>query len=273
MIEGSLIVQALVVAVCGQFPELDELKNVVRNADRLFPTRYASPVELRRIFPQDSSRSKWKDTAKRLASREARTLKDSYIELIRQNEMVKKSADMELKISALYYDNHDPADIEGWLKSIYKEFKPQNYIDEGRKDCPDLEDIKFVIQFAPRIFPTNPNDITGVLIRKNMLALQRKLTADREKCIKSIISSITALYSDREPHQVESLGRKVGLLFERDRFATEKELENLKKVNADAQLLFPAEFTAADPAAIKRLFQQRAAAAAAQLAGSSRALM
>jgi len=228
-------------------------------------------VELRRIFSKEVSKSQWRETAKRLSGKEAIKLKDSYIKLIRENEMVKKSADMELKISAIYYDNHDPADIEGWLKSIYKEFKPQNYIDEGRKDCPDLEDIKFVIQFAMRIFPENPNDITGKLIRKNMLNLQKKLTADREKCVKSIINSIKALYSDREPHQVEELGRKVGKLFERDRFATEKELEDLKKVNADSQLLFPAEFSAADPVAIKRLFRQRVAAAAAQLAASSRA--
>jgi len=270
MLEGTLMVKALVKAVCAQFPELGELKNVVRNADRLFPTRYTSPVELRRIFCQSVAKSSWRKTAEKLAIREAIKLKESYIKLTRENEMVKKSADMELKISAIYYDNHDPADIEGWLKSIYKEFKPQNYLDEGRTDCPDLEDISFVIQFATRIFPENPDDITGKLIRQNMLDLQKKLTAEREKCVKSIINSITALYSDREPHQVEGLGRKVGKLFERDRFATEKELEDLKKVNADAQLLFPAEFSAADPVAIKRLFRQRAAAAAAQMAGSSR---
>jgi len=140
MIEGGLMVKELVKAVCARFPDLDELKNVVRNADRLFPTRYTSPVALRQIFV--GVRKHWSEIARKISVKEAKKLQESYIKLKRENDMVKKSADMELKISAIYYDNHDPADIEGWLKSIYKEYKPQNYLDEGRKDCPDLEDIK-----------------------------------------------------------------------------------------------------------------------------------
>ena len=49
------------------------------------------------------------------------------------------------------------------------------------------------------------------------------------------------------------------------RFATEKELEDLKKISADASLLFPAEFDSGDPKAIKKLFRQRELAAQAQL--------
>ncbi|GMH48967.1 hypothetical protein TrVE_jg8771 [Triparma verrucosa] len=272
MVEGGIIVNALVKAVCAQFPEMDELKNCARNADRLFPDRYASPVELRKLFHQNPSdgpamkRKKWRVIAERISEKEAVKLKVSYVKLRRENEMVKLSADMELKISAIYYDNHDPTDIEGWLKSIYSCFTPQNYVDEGRKDCPDLEDIKFIIQHATRIFPTVPTDITGPLIRKSMLDLQQKLTEDREKCVKGIISSISAIYSDREPPQVVKLTRDVARLFERDRFATEKELEDLKKISADASLLFPAEFDSADPKSIKKQFRQRELAAQAQLA-------
>ena len=167
--------------------------------------------------------------------------------------------------SAIYYDNHDPTEIEGWLRSIYSCFTPENYVKEGRNDCPDLEDIKFIIQHAPRIFPKESTDITGPLIRKSMLNLQRKLTEDREKCVKGIISSIAAIYSDREPPQVAKLARDVARLFERDRFATEKELEDLKKISADASLLFPAEFDSADPKAIKKLFKQREIAANASI--------
>ncbi len=271
MVEGGIIVKALVKAVCAQFPELDELKNCARNADRLFPERYSSPVELRKIFTSDPGdgpamrRSKWNEIAERVAEREAKKLKISYVKLRRENEMVKLSADMELKIAAIYYDRFDPTDMEGWLKSIYSHYTPQNYSEEGRTDCPDLEDIRFLIQFATRVFPPDPKDITGSLIRKNMLDLQKKLTEDREKCVKGIISSISVIYSDREPSQVVSLARSVGKLFERDRFATDKELEDLKKVSADAALLFPAEFSQADPMGIKKLFKQREAAAAAQL--------
>ena len=223
MVEGGIVVNALVKAVCAQFFEMNELKNCARNADRLFPQRYASPVELRALFhtnPSDgpaAKRKKWRAIAARIAKKEAVKLKKSYIKLGRENEMVKLSADMELKISAIYYDNHDPTDIEGWLRSIYSCFTPENYANEGRSDCPDLEDIKFIIQFAPRIFPKESTDITGSLIRKSMLDLQQRLTEDREKCVKGIISSIAAIYSDREPPQVAKLARDVARLFERDR--------------------------------------------------------
>lgn len=189
----------------------------------------------------------------------------SYIKLQRENEMIKLSADMELKISAIYYDRHDPTDIEGWLKSIYAFYTPSTYKDEGRTDCPDLEDIRFIIQFATRVFPEDPNEITGKLIRKRMLDLQQKLTDDREKCVKGIIAAISAIYSDREPQQVEELARAVGKKFERDRFATDSELEDLKKISADASLLFPAEFSAADPGLLKKMYRQREAAEKAQI--------
>jgi hypothetical protein len=152
MVEGGIVVKALVKAVCGVFPDMGELRNCARNADRLFPARYSSPVELRKIFQTNPSdgpavrRQKWEALAVKVAAKEAAKLKKDYVTLTRENEMVKLSADMELKISAIYYDNHDPTEIEGWLKSIYAEYKPENYLEEGRKDCPDLEDIHFVIQ-------------------------------------------------------------------------------------------------------------------------------
>ena len=104
MVEGGIVVNALVKAVCAQFPDMDELKNCARNADRLFPQRYASPVELRALFhtnPSDgpaAKRKKWRATATKIADKEAVKLKVSYIKLRRENEMVKLSADMELKI-------------------------------------------------------------------------------------------------------------------------------------------------------------------------------
>jgi hypothetical protein len=270
MSEGSIIVKALVKAVCLEFPDIGELKNCARNADRLFPERYSSPVELRKLFsvnPSDGpgvKRKKWQAIAATVATKEAARVKSSYIKLQRSNEMVKLSADMELKIAAIYYDNHDPSDIEGWLRSIYDKFTPKNYKDEGREDCPDLEDIRFIIQFATRVFPTDPTEITGTLIRSNMLALQGKLTADREKCVKGIMAACAGIYSDREPPLVEALARAVGKKFERDRFATDKELEDLKKISADANILFPPEFSAADPTAVKRMFRQREMAEKAQ---------
>jgi predicted Zn-dependent protease with MMP-like domain len=54
---------------------------------------------------------------------------------------------------------------------------------------------------------------------------------------------------------------QVGHLFERDRFATKKELEEMKKLAADASQHFPAEFdqAMANPAAVKASFKKAAA--------------
>jgi hypothetical protein len=55
--------------------------------------------------------------------------------------------------------------------------------------------------------------------------------------------------------------QQVGRLFERDRFATKRELEDMKKLAADASQHFPAEFSLAvsNPAAIKASFKRAAA--------------
>ena len=57
---------------------------------------------------------------------------------------------------------------------------------------------------------------------------------------------------------------KVGHLFERDRFASKKELEEMKKLAADAFQHFPPEFdqAMANPGAIKASFKNAPAAAA-----------
>ena len=68
-----------------------------------------------------------------------------------------------------------------------------------------------------------------------------------------------------EPADVEAVARAVGKLFERDAFATKKELEEMKKLAADASLHFPAEFQLAqeNPQAVRMSFKRAAAASAA----------
>lgn len=70
-----------------------------------------------------------------------------------------------------------------------------------------------------------------------------------------------SLYPEREPNEVADLAAQVGSLFERDRFATKKELEDMKKLAADASQHFPAEFSLAvsNPSAIKTSFKRAAA--------------
>ena len=101
-----------------------------------------------------------------------------------------------------------------------------------------------------------------------MWALQKRLTDDREEVVAKLKQALVAnLYPDREPADVEILTRKVGKLFERDAFATKKELEEMKKLAADASLHFPAEFQVAleNVSAVKASFKRAAAASATSM--------
>ena len=54
-----------------------------------------------------------------------------------------------------------------------------------------------------------------------------------------------------------------------DRFATKREIEELKKLAADASALFPAEFRSAEPSAVRMLFKRREAEKSAALVAAS----
>ena len=56
---------------------------------------------------------------------------------------------------------------------------------------------------------------------------------------------------------VLKLGRDTCKLFERDRFATKKELAELKKLAADASALFPTDFHDAKPKRVKKKFVEQ----------------
>ncbi|CAM9575017.1 unnamed protein product [Chrysoparadoxa australica] len=167
--------------------------------------------------------------------------------------MKKLSAELELKLCALYYDRFDPAKMEGYIRSIYEKVRL-------------LEDIQFLIKHAAEVMPPNAEEITGEGVRDSMLKLQGELCAAKEACAKMLLTSLQSIYTDREPVQVKLLTEKVTSAFVRGRFITSNEVEQLKKLAADASMLFPAEFPAADPLAVRKAFRQREAEAAALLA-------
>ena len=82
-LEGQHLIPAFVQAVVEAFSEnLEELRNVVRNCDRLFPS--------------DLSQA-------RHPQRAAKKLKEKLIELVRETAKIKMSAELELKLRAIYY--------------------------------------------------------------------------------------------------------------------------------------------------------------------------
>ena len=239
--EGRQVIPKLVVAVCAEFEDLDELRNVVRNCDRLYPT------ELR--FARNARRA-------------AAQLREKFVELRRHNDKKRLSAELELKMRAIYYDRIEPEHVEGYIKSIYE-------LDEPDERELELEDIQFLIKNAPRLMPEHAEEITGKRVRSAVWELQARLTEERRACVQDLFTALTTLYADREPHLVQELAEATAKLFERDRFATKREIEELKKLAADASALFPAEFRSAEPSAVRMLFKRREAEKSAALVAAS----
>ena len=113
---------------------------------------------------------------------------------------------------------------------------------------------------AARLLPPQPADISGEKVRGAVWDLQSELTEERDNCVRAVCASLAAVYPDAEPHLVQDLGRRVCVQFQRERFATKKELGELKKLAADASALFPPEFALAEPRQIKQKFRQQEAA-------------
>lgn len=233
--EQRELIHSLVSAVGDEFPDLPDMRNVVRNCDRLLP---ANPG----AHP---------------AAHAARKIRSQFTNLRRDNDKKRLSAELELKMRALYYDNIDPAAVEGYIRSIY--------VAENGERPLELEDIQFLIRNAARLLPDQPEEIRGDRVRAAVWGLQQQLTDERTACIRDVCTSLASVYPDAEPHLVEALGRDVCDQFKRERFATKKELGELKKLSADAGALFPPEFQNAEPRQVKMIFRAREAE---QLAGA-----
>ena len=132
----------LVAAVSDEFPDLPDMRNVVRNCDRLLP---ADPG----LHPPELA---------------ARRIRAQFTGLRRENDKKRLSAELELKMRALYYDNIDPAAVEGYIRSIY--------VAEDDEKALELEDIQFLIKNAARLLPASPGEIDGRAVRSSVWDLR-----------------------------------------------------------------------------------------------------
>lgn len=238
--EGQRLIPIFVKAVCNEFKDLDELRNVVRNCDRL--------------FPEDLNVVSYSESA---PVKQAKKLRKQFVQLQRQNEKKKMSAELELKLRAIYYDMVEPKQVEQMVEDIY--YKGDFTIEKHL----EIEDIQFMIKNASRIFPTAPKEVTGHGIRQAVWDLQDSIIRERLAGVEKLGRALCNFYSDREPPQVHELAAEVSKGFFKDpRFATKKELEEIRKLAADAAMHFPSEFHAAkeNPVAVKISFKRSAAA-------------
>ena len=150
---------------------------------------------------------------------------------------------------AMYYDAIDPAAVEGYIHSIY--------VAGAAERALELEDIQFLIKNAQLLMPKSSEHIDGIRVRQNVWKLQQQLTDERQACRDDVCTALVSVYPDTEPNLVDQLATNVCEQFKRDRFASKKELGELKKLAADASVLCPAEFNLADPKQIRAVFRQR----------------
>ena len=208
---GQAQIKALVQEVFTEFTEMDDVKNLVRNAERLFPPDIgaASAPKIRRVF----------------------------MKLRRQNEMKKLAAELELKMRAIYFDRIDPSCVEGIVKSIYAEIHT-------------LGDIQFLIQHARELFPPEASDVDAAVLRQDLKGLQDRLARERAAAIAGLAKALRSVYSHLEPKLIGQLADAVAEFF--------RKVEEIKKLAADAGMLFPAEFETAmeNPKAIRIAFKR-----------------
>ncbi|CBJ28739.1 Hypothetical leucine rich repeat protein [Ectocarpus siliculosus] len=215
-------IHPLIKAVCLAFNDLQELTQVARHCDRLFPEDLATGG----IDPTAA----------------ASTLREKFTVLGRKNERKRLASQLELKMRAIYYDVIDPAAVEGYIASIYQQVEL-------------LEDVQFLVRHAGTVMPPDPKEITGIGVKSSMLALQKDMTEARQRCVDGLFETLTQIYNDQESSKVRRLTQRVADVFAKgSRFADAKELEELKQLKADAQRVFPAEIREAEPIRIRTMF-------------------
>lgn len=211
----SQVISDLCQTLSAMYADLDEFALFVRRADSLLPEKVVecTPHNLQKV-------------------------KDNFEEMQRDTTRIRLSADVEIKLRAIYFDRAERAEIDFMLSDIYKHVK-------------SLEDIQHLVQYAVDIMPEEAKDVTGAVVWNNMLAHQQMLVDKREGVINVLLTSMTGLYPEQKLEDIEECGRMVAKAFASQRFATKHELERLTQVAAEASKLFPPDFPSIDPEEIK----------------------
>ena len=211
----SQVISDLCQTLSAMYADLDEFALFVRRADSLLPEKVVecTPHNLQKV-------------------------KDNFEEMQRDTTRIRLSADVEIKLRAIYFDRAERAEIDFMLSDIYKHVK-------------SLEDIQHLVQYAVDIMPEEAKDVTGAVVWNNMLAHQQMLVDKREGVINVLLTSMTGLYPEQKLEDIEECGRMVAKAFASQRFATKHELERLTQVAAEASEAIPPDFPSIDPEEIK----------------------
>jgi hypothetical protein len=204
---GPDTVTTLVKDVIRTFESLEEIGSLIRNLERL--------------FPEDI------DTV------DIESIRDYFFTLRRENEMKKLAAELELKIRVIYFDRIKVELVEDMVHDIYNEVH-------------NLEDIKFLIRYAPRLFPPTAGEVTGEGIAFAVLSLQEAMAKERQDAIDGLVTALKGFYGHVDPPLIIKLTEATAVYF--------KKVVDLKKIAADVTIFFPQEFENANAKQIRREF-------------------
>jgi hypothetical protein len=109
-----------------------------------------------------------------------------------------------------------------------------------------LEDMKFLLFYATRLFPPTPQEWDGAQLKTELYALRKKFAEERAAAVALLNTAMQSHYADKEPPLVTDLCNGVASLF--------KSVDDLRKLASDAALHFPAEFRSAKPGKVRASF-------------------
>ena len=175
---------------------------------------------------------------KRIDEVSVTTLKNAeqrFYSLRDDTDKVRLSADVEIKIRAIYFDRIERSAVTTLIESIYQHVH-------------SLEDLQFLVKFSTTVFPTDgPQGVTGELIAKNIESLQSELREKRNTAVLGMINAMTQLYPEQESHLIEDRASKICKVYQVERFITEKEQNAINQIVADAAQIFPPDFISVTP--------------------------
>ena len=196
------------------FTDLEEFKIFVRRVDKLLPHEIDLVHENSMVQAREAFYKLRDDTTRQ-----------------------RLAADVEIKLRGLYYDMVEPPVIEAMIKGIYEHVLT-------------LEDVQFLVKYAKQVMPENPSIVTGKLIWDNILDLQNELIEKRNKSVAGLVGAMASLYPEQEQSALNAKGQEIAAFYQRERFATKKELDNVSQLTAEVSKLLPPDFMSVIPSEV-----------------------
>jgi hypothetical protein len=196
------------------FTDLEEMKIFVRRVDKLLPHAIDEVHDGSMLEAREAFHKLRDDTTRQ-----------------------RLAADVEIKLRGVYYDMCEKSRIEEMIRGIYE-------------NVTSLEDVQFLVKYTRQVMPEKPEDVTGEGVWASILQLQGDLIAKRDGSVGSLCNAISQLYPEQTQEALEAKTQEIAVFYQKERFATKKELDNMSQLTAEVSKLFPPDFMSVVPAEI-----------------------